>query len=142
MHFPSAPEIADRVGLPRRLGAIAYDALIVTALLWAVSLPTGGLDLDQPGAARVLYQLGLIATGVLYFIGFWKWRAATVGMRAWGICVVDGTGGPISWGQSLLRAGSAVVSAAALGLGFWWCLLRSDRSCWHDCASRTRLVRC
>ena len=139
---PELPsESSGHVGLPRRLGCILYDTLIVLALVWAASLPTGHADLTQPGMARTLYQGSMLVVCIAYFIGFWKLRMSTVGMRAWGIRVVCPDGTRISWTQALLRALLALVSWAPLGLGFWWSLLRGDRLCWHDLGSGTRLVR-
>jgi uncharacterized RDD family membrane protein YckC len=52
---------------------------------------------------------------------------------------VDGES--IALKRALLRFAVAFVSLAALGLGFLWCLLDSERRAWHDIVAGTLLVR-
>jgi uncharacterized RDD family membrane protein YckC len=62
-------------------------------------------------------------------------------MRAWRIRVVAADGGALPWPRALLRFTVALVSFAAFGLGFLWCLLDRDRRAWHDLAARSACVR-
>jgi uncharacterized RDD family membrane protein YckC len=40
-----------------------------------------------------------------------------------------------------VRFAVAIVSLAALGLGFAWCLVDPAHRTWHDIAARSRVVR-
>jgi len=65
----------------------------------------------------------------------------TVGMKPWRLRIVGADGGPIGFRRALLRFAVALVSLAALGLGFLWCLIDRERRAWHDIAAGTLLVR-
>jgi len=54
--------------------------------------------------------------------------------------VVRNDGDALTFRDALLRYLSAIVSLAALGLGFLWVLIDRDNLAWHDRISRTRLV--
>jgi len=62
-------------------------------------------------------------------------------MRAWRLRVVRVDGAALRWPQALLRFGVALVSLAALGIGFVWMLFDPQKRTWHDIAANTLLVR-
>ncbi len=129
-------------GLTRRLAAILYDSLLVTALLFLVTLPfvaARGGEPVEPGE-NGLYQLSLVAVVYVFFVGYWTTRGRTLGMQSWGLQVETADGSPPSLGQASVRFVVAVASWLALGLGFLWQLWDRDRLTWHDRASGTRLV--
>lgn len=136
---PESAAAPPAAGLPRRLGCMLYDLLVLLALAGAASLPLGGVDLSAPGPGRSLYQAGLLALFAAYFAACWRLRGATVGMQAWGVRVVGAGGGRIGWRQASLRALGALASFACLGLGHWVGL--AGAPCWPDRLSGTRLVR-
>jgi uncharacterized RDD family membrane protein YckC len=130
-------------GLLRRLGAMAYDILLLLALLMMLSYPyvwlTGGA---KPGLlVKTLYQLYLLAICFLFYGGFWVRGGQTLGMRSWHIKLVRSDGGPVSWTDALKRFVFALLSLLCLGLGFLWVLYDRDKLAWHDRLSGTRLVR-
>jgi uncharacterized RDD family membrane protein YckC len=130
-------------GLLRRLGAMAYDALLLLALLMMLSYPyvwlTGGV---KPGLfVKTLYQLYLLAICFLFYGGFWVRGGQTLGMRSWRIKLVRQDGGPITWMIAVKRFAYALLSLICLGLGFLWVLYDRDKLAWHDRWSETRLVR-
>ena len=128
-------------GLARRLMVMLYDSLAVVALL----LLATGLAL-LAGSGQVIagknpwFTLYLMLVWFAYLGFSWR-RGMTVGMRAWGVEISDHQGGPPGWGRCLLRFLVSLVSAAALGLGFFWSLFDEGKRCWHDMASHTRLRR-
>jgi uncharacterized RDD family membrane protein YckC len=129
-------------GLLRRLGAMAYDALLLLALLMMLSYPyvwlTGG---DKPGLlVKTLYQLYLFTICFFFYAGFWTHGGQTLGMRAWRLKVVRAEGGVITWMLALKRFVFAWISLLCFGLGFLWILLDRDKLTWHDRWSGTRLV--
>lgn len=130
------------VGLGLRFGCILYDLIVLAAIWWAASMPFAAVDLTVPGTAeRLMYQGYLGAVAVAYFVGCWRWRGATVGMRAWQVRLETCQGGGVGWTAALRRAFTAMLSWGCLGLGYWWCLFDPQRLCWHDRWSATRLVR-
>jgi uncharacterized RDD family membrane protein YckC len=130
-------------GLLRRLGAMAYDILLLLAVLMMLSYPyvwlTGGV---KPSLfVKTLYQLYLFSICFLFYGGFWVRGGQTLGMRSWRIKLVRQDGGPITWTMALKRFASALLSLLCLGLGFLWVLYDRDKLAWHDRLSGTRLVR-
>ena len=133
-------------GVLRRLGAMLYDGLIVVALMFIVTalfLPfTGGeaITPGESGALERIYQAALVLVVVLFFGVFWTWRGQTIGMLAWRLQVQRPDGSALTWRDVLIRLAGAVVSLAALGLGYWWIWIDRDRLAWHDRWSGTRVV--
>jgi uncharacterized RDD family membrane protein YckC len=129
-------------GLLRRLGAMAYDALLLLALLMLLSYPyvwlTGGV---RPGLlVKTLYQFYLLSIFFIFYAGFWTHGGQTLGMRAWRLKIVRDDGGPIGWALAMKRFGLAWISLLCLGLGFLWMLFDRDKLAWHDRWSRTRVI--
>lgn len=128
-------------GLPRRLLAMCYDALIVIALLMFagfVALPFTGPE--TRAGQNVLFTLYLLVVWYLYFAWCWGRHGATLGMRAWRVRLTKENGGTPGQTSCLLRFGMAFISGLALGMGFLWALFNPSRHCWHDLASRTQLI--
>ena len=129
-------------GLLCRLGAMAYDILLLLAILMLLSYPyvwlTGGTKPGLP--VKTLYQLYLLAICFLFYGGFWVHGGQTLGMRTWRIKLVRSDGGPITWTIAFKRFFSALFSLLCLGLGFLWVLYDRDKLAWHDRWSGTRLI--
>lgn len=127
--------------LPRRLAAILYDGLLLFSAMLVCTFPllpfTGGSAITPHNPFYRLYLLGVC---FVYFGWQWTRGGHTLGMRSWRIRVERESGDRISWGQAALRFSVAIVSWLPAGLGFLWSLFDKRRRCWHDLASRTRLV--
>ena len=128
-------------GLARRLAAIAYDSLLLTAVLivaTAILLPFTGGEAIHPGSGW--YATYLFIVSFAYFGWFWTHGGQTLGMRSWRLRLVgDGSNGA-TWGQALVRFAAAAVSWLVFGVGFLWMLVDYERLTWHDRISATRLV--
>jgi len=128
-------------GLLRRLAAILYDTFLLVAIVMLVTAAllffTHGVAISPGNPA---YRCLLLVTGVLFFAGFWVRDGQTLGMRAWRLRVERFDGGRVGWRDALLRAGAALLSWVACGLGFLWVLVDARGLAWHDRLSRTRLV--
>lgn len=133
----------------RRLAAILYDSLLVTGLLFlAMALAVVGLgsvqgwDQFNPAELRhnPFYIAYLLSVPLVFFVGFWRRGGQTLGMRSWHIRVVTSDGSPVFLTVALLRFLTALLSWAALGLGFLWVLVDREQLAWHDRLSGTRLV--
>lgn len=129
----------------RHFTSMIYDSLLVIALIFvvnalglgvAVQLSGGEREVLPPLAGQVLTALSLI----LFFGAFWLKSGQTLGMQAWRIKLVRSDGGRINAGQVLLRCLGAAISAACLGLGYWWKLVDRNHRYWHDYLSGTELI--
>lgn len=126
--------------LLRRLGAMLYDSLLVIALLM---LMTTVFVIAQGGEAVEPYtlphQLSSLAVVYGFYVFFWSYGGQTLGMRAWRMRLETDAGNIPSVAIASLRFAVAVLSLAALGLGFLWQLWDKDDLTWHDRLSGTRL---
>ena len=126
--------------LPRRLGAILYDGLLVLALLFLGTLPfvaIRGGEPVEPGEAP--YQIALIVIAWLFFVGFWTRSGRTLGMQTWRLQLETVDGEVPGFSAATLRFFAAILSWLPLGLGFWWQLWDDQNLTWHDRLSATRL---
>jgi uncharacterized RDD family membrane protein YckC len=140
------PTLSCGVPLWRRLAAACYDGFVVLALCFigtalVMPLSHGAISPAHP-LAELLYRLYLLAIGYGFFAGFWIRDGQTVGMLAWRVKLVSSRDqGAVSGWQALLRYLAAILSWAALGLGFWWALFDPERKTWHDRFSGTELMQ-
>jgi uncharacterized RDD family membrane protein YckC len=127
-------------GLARRFGAIAYDGLLIFALLFLGTVP---FIADRGGPVTpgtLAYQLTLLAIVYAFFVGFWSGYGRTLGMQSWRLRIETPGGRKPPVAAASLRFLAAIVSWLPLGLGFWWQLWDCDGLTWHDRLSSTRLV--
>ncbi len=113
---------------------MAYDGMIVVAL-WLTTGLAGAVLLPRPALQSILF-VELFA----FFAYFWIARGQTVGMIAWGLRVETDDGRPMRLVQALLRFVGAMLSFAALGIGYLWIYVDPDRRAWPDMLSQTRVV--
>lgn len=147
MQLQLSPEELEQAAVPslwRRLAAIGYDCLMLSALLVLatalVVLSLGlGLGYQLPDGDPLL-QLYLLLITFSFFAGFWTHGGQTIGMRAWRIRVIGQDGRPLSWPQATIRFLAAIFSWLVAGLGFWWILLDANGLAWHDHLSKSRLI--
>lgn len=129
-----------KAGLGRRFGAMAYDILLVIALMFLATLPFIAFRRGNPvEAGNLPYQLTMLAVIYLFFVGFWSQYGRTLGMQSWRLRIETQEGRrPSAWRASL-RFFAAILSWLPAGFGFWWQLWDRDNLTWHDRLSGTRL---
>lgn len=124
----------------RRVGAIFYDLLLLTGILFLVSAIAvainGGFAVDHP-----LYYLSLLVISFLFYGWFWTHGGQTLGLRTWRLQVVDDNGFSLTWRSSLHRFMAAWVAFLPAGLGLFWMLFDKDSRALHDRLSRTRVIK-
>ena len=127
--------------LLRRFAAIVYDTLLVSALLFLVTIPFIAARGGEPVEAddNLLYQACVGLVVFLFFTGFWSRSGRTLGMQSWGLRVETPAGAIPSFGQASIRFFAAILSWATAGLGFLWQLWDKEQLTWHDRISGTRL---
>lgn len=135
------PDQPQRAGLRRRAAALAYDGLILTGIVFFLTLvlvvARGGTAIP-PGS----WWYGVTLLGAAFAFFGWSWTRGgqTLGARAWQLRVETADGGPVSWKRAALRFLAAWLLLVPPGLGFLWALWDRDGRCWHDRLSATRMV--
>ena len=141
-------------GLPRRLAAIFYDALLCLALLIVVAFIYklvlmgfyGEAQLKQMSDAGALDGDPLLSTLLLlslfgFFAKFWTHSGQTLGMQVWGLRMQNRDGSAITLWQALLRFLVAIGSWLFAGLGFLWIIWDKQNRSWHDIYSDSCIVQ-
>jgi uncharacterized RDD family membrane protein YckC len=130
-------------GFGRRLGAIVYDLLLVTAVVIFAAVPFVLIvgDTSKNLWTRLAFQIYLLAVIFLYYGWFWTRGGRTLGLLTWKLRLIADGGGSVSWRQAMLRFGAGVLGGLGLGIGLLWALFDRDKRAWHDRLSGTRLVR-
>ena len=134
--------------LPRRLGAILYDSLLLICVVFFAWQPMPAVsDLLAQAlpevATRGVKLAYLIGICFVYFAWPWSRSGQTLGMKAWKVKLVpleDSAATAIPWRICWLRFICAMASWAVLGLGFLYAVFHPRKLAWHDLYSRTRLV--
>ena len=165
---PVKPSTELPASLVVRLGAFTYDLFLLfavgfaySALAYAIAIALG-LEMDQehvsitsegdlftmqadeefrPALGGPLFQLGLVVSYLIFYLGFWHFKGATLGMQTWRLKLVSETGHKASWSQLLLRSLLGFLALAAFGLGYFWMLLDPKKLAFHDRFSKTRVIR-
>jgi len=130
-------------GLLRVLAMMAYDALLVSAVLILAAVPTLLIPAEIRDshpfvlAAKQFYFISVI---FLYFAWFWLHGGQTAGMRAWRTRLLSADDRPLDLRRVAIRFFAAILSWLLLGGGYLWILVDRERRSLHDRLSRTRLV--
>lgn len=126
----------------RRLAAMLYDALLVSALLFLATIPFIAVRGGEPVETgdNLFYSLVLIGVVFAFFVGFWSRSGRTLGMQSWGLQLETRDGQLPSTATASIRFLAALLSLLPFGLGFFWQLFDKDALTWHDRISKTRLV--
>jgi len=127
-------------GLLRRLAALAYDLLLLTAVLACYSFVVIVARGAAVPAGTAWYSASLPLIAFAFFGWGWTHGGQTLGMTAWRIVLQSEDGRSLGWRQAALRFVAMCLSALPLGLGFWWAWLDRDGLTWHDRLARTRVV--
>jgi uncharacterized RDD family membrane protein YckC len=108
-------------GLLRRLAALFYDLLLLTAVLMlaalAALLGAHTMGVAAPAAGEHWFQLYLALVCYGFFGWFWTHGGQTLGMRAWRLRLQTMDGHGVTWSQVLIRV---AVPLTLLGLGLLW----------------------
>ena len=134
--------------LLRLIGSVLYDwFILIGVLILAGFIPvtishyTLGRDAIEGGFPAVLFWLWNLGIVMLYFIGFWRTKKQTVGMRVWRLHISSSADDqPISWRQGLIRFWVALPAWGLALIGILWRYTNPQRLSWADRASQTHLV--
>lgn len=130
-----------RATLARRVLSLIYEALLLTALLLAGSLPlvmmTQGMG---DWFARPLLQVYLVVLTGAYFAWQWRRGGRTLAMKTWRLRVVTLDGAPLTWRHALARYGLALAGTLLAGTGFLWALVDREGLFLHDRLAGTKII--
>lgn len=163
-----SPDAPPSAGLARRFAALAYELLLLTAVVLVVGFaalplvsPTAGGGLTVPALPQRVFLFCLLFGALAgYFTWSWSGGRRTLPMKTWRLALVDPDGAPPSARTALARylatwIGPALALAAyaalrPLGLGahaawlvafnFLWAFVDPDRRFLHDRVAGTRIV--
>ena len=129
-------------GRLRRIGSLAYDALLLIGVLFVAGLLFQPLFLwlGEIPWLRVVYQLYLAVIVYAYFGWCWTRGGQTLAMKTWRIRLRTRSGAPVRPLQALLRYLLCWPSLGLGGIGIAWALIDRDRQFLHDRLAGTRLV--
>jgi len=128
-------------GLGRRAVALVYEALILTAVLFAGALPF--IILVPPSllvAVKPFFQVYLLVLCGGYFIWQWLHGGQTLPMKTWRLKVVTNNGEPLTWRHCIHRFIFAFIGLVSCGGGFLWAFFDGERRFLHDRLAGTRIV--
>jgi len=131
---PVLPPVISAATLPRagfwlRLAASLIDLIVVAIVFGMLRKLLFGL-----GGAVPLWL-------AIYAVVMWATKGTTIGGIICGLKVVRIDDRPLDWSVAIVRALSAFLSLALLGLGFIWVAFDDGRQSWHDKIAGTTIVQ-
>lgn len=129
-------------GIFRRLAAMSYELLLITALLiFTLIVPHMLLGaFAHVQAPHLVIKIHLFIVLLVYFVWFWVNGGQTLAMKTWRIRVIDAGGRRLRPAQAMLRYMAAWMSIGLGGIGILWALFDRDRQFLHDRIADTRII--
>lgn len=128
-------ESLPRPGFVVRFGALFLDWILIGFVAALVPHRIFFINFDNfDEAVRILLAVAYYATMI-------AWRGTSLGGLLFGLQVVRLDSRPLDRATALVRACGAVLSGAALGLGWLWAFWDDDKQTWHDKFAGTVVVR-
>jgi uncharacterized RDD family membrane protein YckC len=133
---PPVFEPGDRRAFPRaafldRLAALAID-LVLVGIMTSILVSSRRRFDDEPYFPMLFFA---------YMVLFWAWQGTTLGGIICRLRIVRADGKRLEFVDAFVRALSAVLSVAALGIGFLWILRDPQQQAWHDKIAGTIVVK-
>lgn len=108
-----------------RFLAALIDGLIFGSIGWGLRLGFSGSLL-----------------GALYSVLLWvNWNGQTIGKKVMKIKVIREDGKPLDYKEAIIRYLGYILSAMALGLGYFWVIWDEKKQGWHDRLAGTLVVK-
>ena len=130
-------------GIFRRLSSMAYEALLLAAVLAVLFIMPHVLigAFTSHVASAPLLRAHLLLLLLLYFAWFWCNGGQTLAMKTWHIRLSTRTGQTVRPPQAVLRFVLCWPSIGVFGIGILWALIDRDRQFLHDRLAGTRLIK-
>jgi len=126
------------VGILRRLGAFAYDFILLLAVLFLMTAILMPVSRGFISPANIFFKIYILLTIFIFFGWFWVHGGQTLGMRAWKIRVELEDGHNLGWSQALLRF---ILAVLTFGAGLLWCLWDAKYRALYDVLAKTHVIR-
>ena len=137
MNQSARPQLA---GIWRRLAALAYEAILLFAILFISGYLFVALAGRAPqGWLRWLFYAYLLTICGAYFVFCWVRSGQTLAQKSWGLRVTTADGSLLSWRKAAVRYLMAVISIGT-GIGLLWALVDPQHQFLHDRLAGSRLV--
>ena len=138
MSRPAQPELA---GIRRRLAALAYEAVLLCAILFVAAYLFIALAGATPaGLLRWFFYTYLVCVCGTYFVFCWVRGGQTLAQKTWGLRVTAIDGMLLPWQRATKRYLLALVSVSS-GIGLLWAVFDPERQFLHDRLNGSRIVR-
>jgi uncharacterized RDD family membrane protein YckC len=129
----------------QRTLAFLIDLFLVCIPPILLALPAQTTDANDARPIQLLLGFLIIVWAysgplVVFALPLRLWNGQTLGKRLLGIMVIGERGGKPTWGQSVGRTLSYLVSCFSV-LGFFWCIGDEQKRCLHDIIAHTRVVK-
>ena len=119
--------------MSRRLAAIAYDLMLLYAVLFFVSIILN--ILFGPATiqnSKILFPLCLLLCCYWYFVWHWLHGGQTLGMKAWRLVLVRSDHSPLDWQTASIRFLLAACSIILFGFGLLWAYFDTENRTFYD----------
>jgi len=126
------------VGILRRIGAFAYDFILLIAVLFLVTAILMPISRGFISPSNLFFKVYIFLTIFVFFGWFWVHGGQTLGMRAWKIRVELDDGSNLGWPQALLRF---ILAILTFGIGLLWCLWDKKYRALFDVLAKTQVIR-
>ena len=128
-------------GLLRRMAAIFYDSILLSAVLFFSTLIIIPFTHGQAvSSGNQLFNIYIFCISCLYFTWQWTHGGQTLGMLAWKIKLKGIESENIGIKKATIRFLLAIISLIFFGAGFIWSLFDPDKLAFHDRYSGTFLI--
>jgi len=148
------PIQATAAPLLKRLTAIIYDLLLLTAVLFIVGIIVASITtfmvndghaITEEHPFYLIYQIyllsSLLLSAFIFFAWFWTHGGQTLGMKTWKLQLLSDNQQNFTWKQSAIRFFAAGLSWSVVGIGFLSALWHEDKKTWHDILSKSQIVQ-
>lgn len=134
------------VSLIRRMMVIFYDLMLLFSLLFSIGLVlvivVNTLELSNIGKPNALFFFIItIPVSFFYFYISWRISGQTLGMRAWGVKIINFNDKPFTRMQLFIRFIVAIIGFFVFGIGFLYQIFDKNNHSLHDAISQTYLIR-
>jgi uncharacterized RDD family membrane protein YckC len=137
---PDISSTAGVAGIPPALRTLNDTLLLPRAGFWK-RLLAAIVDLLVIGLSIFILHAFFLPFAVLYFVGMWTWKGATIGCLVLGLKVVRTDGTPVTFLVALVRCLFSFLSGLVLFLGFFWIGWDHEKQGWHDKIAGTVVVK-
>jgi uncharacterized RDD family membrane protein YckC len=137
---PDISSTAGATAIPPALGTQNDTLLLPRAGFWK-RLLAAIVDLLVIGLSIFILHAFFLPFAVLYFVGMWAWKGATIGCLVLGLKVVRTDGTPVTFLVALVRCLFSFLSGLVLFLGFFWIGWDHEKQGWHDKIAGTVVVK-